>query len=96
MERFVTEARATYDIVVIDTPPLLPVTDGAVTSAMADGVILVVRHGKTQRDQVSDSLQSLQSVDARVLGTVMSMVPTGRTHRLPGYYVDAARPAEAS
>jgi capsular exopolysaccharide synthesis family protein len=96
MERFVTEARATYDIVVIDTPPLLPVTDGAVTSAMADGVILVVRHGKTQRDQVSDSLRSLQSVDARVLGTVMSMVPIGRKDRLPGYYEDAARPAEAS
>ena len=96
MERFVTEARATYDIVVVDTPPLLPVTDAAVTSAVADGVILVVRHGKTQRDQVTDSLQSLQSVDARVLGTVMTMVPTGRKDRLPGYYEDAARPAEAS
>lgn len=96
MERFVTEARAIYDIVVVDTPPLLPVTDAAVTSAVADGVILVVRHGKTQRDQVTDSLRSLRSVDARVLGTVMSMVPTGRKDRLPGYYEDSARPAEAS
>lgn len=96
MERFVASARETYDIVIIDTPPLLPVTDAAVTSAVADGVILVVRHGRTRRDQVGDSLSSLTSVDARVLGTVMSMVPTGRRDRLPGYYEDAARPTRAS
>lgn len=95
MERLVAEARETYDIVVIDTPPLLPVTDAAVTASVADGVILVVRHGKTHRDQVADSLSSLGSVDARVLGTVMSMVPTGRRDRLPGYYDEAAQPAEA-
>ena len=59
MERLVAEARKAYDIVVIDTPPLLPVTDAAVTASVVDGVILVVRHGKTHRDQVADSLSSL-------------------------------------
>lgn len=95
MERFVASARESYDVVIIDTPPLLPVTDAAVTAAVADGVILVVRHGRTRRDQVADSLASLDSVDARILGTVMSMVPTGRRDRLPGYYEDAARPTKA-
>ena len=41
-----TELRTRYDMIVIDTPPLLPVTDGAVMAALADGVILVVREGK--------------------------------------------------
>ena len=96
MERFVAEARAAYEIVIFDTPPLLPVTDAAVTAAVADGVILVVRHGKTRREQVADALDALASVDARVLGTVLSMVPSNRADRLPSYYEDPARPAEAA
>ncbi|GAA3608805.1 tyrosine-protein kinase domain-containing protein [Microlunatus ginsengisoli] len=95
MERFIADARAAYDLVIVDTPPLLPVTDAAVTSAVADGVILVVRHGKTRREQVGDALDSLASVDARVLGTVLSMVPAGRGDRLPTYYEDPVRTAEA-
>ncbi|HET9648796.1 MAG TPA: polysaccharide biosynthesis tyrosine autokinase [Microlunatus sp.] len=96
MERFLTDARTAYDIVIVDTPPLLPVTDAAVTAAVADGVILVVRHGRTRRDQVDDALDALGSVDARVLGTVLSMVPTGRSDRLPTYDDSPAKLAEAT
>jgi capsular exopolysaccharide synthesis family protein len=96
MERFIADARTAYEIVILDTPPLLPVTDAAVTSAVADGVILVVRHGRTRREQVTDALDALASVDARVLGTVLSMVPTNRSDRQPTYYDDPARSAEAT
>ena len=51
--------------VVIDTPPLLPVTDGAVLATLADGVLLVVREGKTSRHQLSLSVQRLERVGAR-------------------------------
>jgi tyrosine-protein kinase len=95
MERFIADARAAYDIVIVDTPPVLPVTDAAVTAAVADGVILVVRHGKTRREQVADALAALTSVDARVLGTVLSMVPSTRSDRQPAYYEDPTRMAEA-
>jgi Mrp family chromosome partitioning ATPase len=81
--------------VIIDTPPLLPVTDAAVTGAVTDGVMLVVRHGRTRRDQVADALAALASVDARVLGTVLSMVPSGRGDRLPAYYEESSRVAGA-
>jgi capsular exopolysaccharide synthesis family protein len=94
MEWFVSEVRAEYELVIIDTPPLLPVTDGAVTSVLADGVILLVRYGKTSRDDVRHSLDALESVDARVLGTVLFMTPSGRTDRLPSYYDDPPRVAE--
>ena len=41
-----------YEVIIIDSPPLLPVTDAALMAAQTDGAILVVRHGKTTKDQV--------------------------------------------
>ncbi len=75
MVNLLTEMRTMFDLVVIDTPPLLPVTDGAVASTLADGVLVVVRYGKTTRHQINAALYSLEAVDARVLGCVFSMMP---------------------
>ncbi len=63
------------DVVIIDAPPLLPVTDGAVLAQQGDGALLVVRHGHTRREQVTRALESLSAVDARLLGTVINAVP---------------------
>jgi len=76
MERLITQLRDSYDMVIIDTPPLGPVTDAALLSTHADGVLLAVRYGKTKVDQVRQSVESLEYVDARTLGTVLTMVPT--------------------
>ena len=57
------------------SPPLLPVTDAAVLARQADGAVLVVRHGKTRREQVTRALEALQSVDAKLLGTVLNWAP---------------------
>ena len=64
-----------FDVIILDTPPLLPVTDAAVAVANADGAVLVVRHGKTTRAQVVADVRTLTAVDARLLGTVLSMTP---------------------
>lgn len=77
MSSLLTTLRQEYDIVVIDSPPLLPVTDAAVTAKHSDGCLLVVRYGKTKRGQIQTALRSLRSVDARILGTVFNMAPTG-------------------
>jgi len=74
MATLLGQLRDLFDIIVLDTPPLLPVTDAAVAATLADGVLLVVRQGKTSRTQVAASVRSLQAVDARVLGVVFSMV----------------------
>lgn len=66
------ESRA---LVIIDSPPLLPVTDGAVLSARASGALLVVRAGHTRREQVKQAVDSLSGVDATVFGTVFNMAP---------------------
>ena len=53
MEKLLGDLREQFDIVIIDAPPLLPVTDAALLAAQADGALVVVRHGKTTRDQLA-------------------------------------------
>jgi receptor protein-tyrosine kinase len=75
MERLVADLRERYDVVLIDAPPLLPVADAAVLSLLADGALLVVRHGRTGRDQVRAAVDRLDTVGATLFGTVLSMTP---------------------
>ena len=75
MKDSLAKLRSQYDVVIIDAPPLLPVTDAALLAREADGAILVVRHGKTTRDQVKGSTERLAQVDASLLGVVMNMTP---------------------
>lgn len=85
MDSLMDEVRERYDITIIDTPPLGSVTDAAVLASKADGAILAVRYGSTPRDDLSYALDALERVDARVLGTVLSMIKSGKKAR-PGYY----------
>lgn len=78
MTALLQQARGRFDMVIIDSPPLLPVTDAAVLAARADATILVVRAGRTKRGQVVNALSSLDGVGARVLGTVLAMAAPGR------------------
>jgi capsular exopolysaccharide synthesis family protein len=75
-----------YDLVVIDAPPLLPVTDAAVLSAIADGAVLVLRHGRTRREEAQRAIQALAAVNAKLLGTVLNFAPKrGRRGGYDGY-----------
>ncbi|GAB6901640.1 tyrosine-protein kinase domain-containing protein [Kineosporia succinea] len=64
-----------YDVVVVDAPPLLPVTDAAVLAAAADGAVLVLRHGKTRKEDANRALQALDAVNAKLLGSVLNFAP---------------------
>jgi receptor protein-tyrosine kinase len=75
MERLVADLRERYDVVLIDAPPLLPVADAAILSLLADGALLVVRHGRTGRDQVRAAVDRLDTVGATLFGSVLSMTP---------------------
>ncbi|PZS25519.1 MAG: protein tyrosine kinase [Pseudonocardiales bacterium] len=91
MQRLIEAARKTYDMIIIDTPPLAPVTDAAVVASHADGVVVVFRHGKTRRGHLTTSLGALRAVDGRVLGFVMNMTPSRAADRTYTYY--QARPS---
>jgi capsular exopolysaccharide synthesis family protein len=84
MAALLDHQRQSFDMVIIDTPPLLPVTDGAVVAVQADGALLVTRSGKTARVQVTRATAALSAVDARILGCVLNMQP-GKTDT-PYYY----------
>lgn len=70
------ELESRFDVVIIDTPPLLPVTDAAVLSTIAGGTVLVVGAGRVDKTELTKSLQSLDAVKGRVLGLVLNMIPT--------------------
>jgi len=65
-----------FDMVLIDSPPLLPVTDGALLANAASGALVVLRHGKTRREQVARAVDSLRAADATVYGVVLTFTPT--------------------
>ena len=75
MARLVRELRTRCDILVFDSPPLLPVTDAQVLSTQVDGVVVVTRFAKARREQLAEARSRLDVVGARVFGCVMNDVP---------------------
>ncbi|QXQ09651.1 polysaccharide biosynthesis tyrosine autokinase [Paeniglutamicibacter sp. Y32M11] len=74
-------------VVLVDAPPLLPVTDAAVLSTAADGILVAVRAGNTTSDEVNKALHNLRKVDANILGAILNQVPTkGVGAAQYGYY----------
>lgn len=63
-----------YDVVLIDSAPLLPVTDSALLSRLTDGALVVVNCGRTNRAQLTDALGTLDAVGAHVFGLVLNRV----------------------
>lgn len=76
--------RNSYDVVVIDSPPVLGLADAKVLTQMADQVLFVVRWGETPAAAARAALQSLESVGARVNGVVLNRVDLER-HARYGY-----------
>jgi capsular exopolysaccharide synthesis family protein len=85
MATLVEKQKARFDVILIDTPPLLPVTDAAIVATDADGVLFVCRAGKTSQLAVRTATGSLRAVDARLLGCVLNMHPTKRRDEYYSY-----------
>lgn len=71
------------DVVLLDVPPVLPVTDAVVLSPNVDAVIVVARHGQTNRHAAEEARRRLEAVGARVVGAVLNAVPSRESR---GYY----------
>jgi succinoglycan biosynthesis transport protein ExoP len=74
-ERFrqiLAECRSNYDRVILDSPPIGPVTDPAITGSAADGVVLVLRAGHTTREAGRFARRQLADAGARILGLVIN------------------------
>lgn len=72
MSRLLTELAGTYDVIVLDSPPLLPVTDAAILTKMVGGALVVAGADGLHKKQFRASLDALEKVDAHVLGIVLN------------------------
>ena len=70
----IAELEDHYDHIVIDSPPVIHVTDALIISPYADGVILVVKGGQTPREAVMRAKQALYDVNAKIFGVVLNGV----------------------
>ncbi|NQX06503.1 polysaccharide biosynthesis tyrosine autokinase [Rathayibacter sp. VKM Ac-2856] len=74
-------------IVLVDAPPLLPVTDGAILTARTDGALVVISAGRTTTDELGKAIQNLERVSGHTLGVILNRVPPrGQVGRGYGYY----------
>lgn len=71
---FIRDARTVYDVVLIDTPPVLVVPDARVIGQLADAIVFVVQWDKTSRGQVEEALRMFDTVNLRVAGLVLTQV----------------------
>jgi polysaccharide biosynthesis transport protein len=96
LRTLLTALRVSYDVVVIDAPPLEPVADAAVLAGWADACILVARHGATRREELAAAAAVLADKHASLLGVVLNRVPdrTARRYR-PRYPADPQRGARS-
>ncbi len=79
------ELQEQFDIIVLDTPPVLATADASIVASLTDGVLLVVRAGTTDRNAAQRAYQQLSNVGARVVGTVLND-PGGEVAKEGDYY----------
>lgn len=77
--------RRRFDVILFDTPPILPVADARIVSRQMDGTILVVREGHCRRADVAEALAYLGAAGGKLVGTVFIGAPRKRNYG-PSYY----------
>ncbi len=92
------QAASRFDFTIIDTAPLLPVTDGAQIAVIADATLIVARSGRTTREQAARCVEALGKVGERPVGVILNMVSRSRGGYGGeyGYYYADYRPKEPS
>jgi len=76
MTGFLHSVRDVYDVILVDTPPILPVTDSAIVASQADGVVLVYQAGKVGRLVLKRAKVHVENVGGKVWGVVLNDVKT--------------------
>ena len=89
MERFIREVSEEFDLVYIDMPPTLPVTDASIIGPKVDGVVLIYQVGRVPRNALKRAKDQLQQVGANVVGVVLNDVKAEITgfHPATEYFI---------
>jgi receptor protein-tyrosine kinase len=98
-KKVLTELRGQFDYVIVDSSPLLAVTDAAILAASSDGVLIMARFGHIKREQLAHAVKNLEDVDAPLLGAVFTMTPargsTSYSYNYYGHYGHYGKDAES-
>lgn len=86
MRELVAHVRSHFDLVVLDTPPVLAVTDATIIGFLVDGVLLCLRAGKVTREDAKSCRDRLARSDVRILGTVLNRHRPARGRYGKRYY----------
>lgn len=76
LNNFLQDVSEKFDMVIIDSPPIMAVTDAQILSTKTDGVVLVIEAGKTEKAVALRSKEALEKVNAKILGVVLNKFKT--------------------
>ena len=74
MENFLEQCKINFDYIILDTPPILPVTDSKLLAIKADATVVVVRSEISKSKHVSQAFKELEKVNANIIGTILNDV----------------------
>lgn len=86
MQRFLDELKGHYDCIILDTPPVLAVTDAQILSRNVDGMVLVIRAGRTKKDMVLKAKKQIENVGGKIIGTILNAVDSKNGRNNYYYY----------
>lgn len=88
MEKFINSLREQYDVIILDCPPAMAVTDASLITKLADGLVFVVAYNQAKKEVVKEAIKRMKSTGINMLGVVMSQLEKGNEHSYYGlgYY----------
>src|SRR3990167_5954899 len=96
MRGLLEELKSKFDYIILDSPPIMPLTDACVISSQVDGVVFVVQAHRTPRRVVKQAKNMLEHVHAKILGFILTQAETKELTSRYGYYGYGKTPKNAS
>lgn len=85
-DELLEEKRGEYDYILIDTPPMINMTDASVVSRRCDGAVLIIESGIVKYKDAQKTIKQLRNTGCRILGAVLNKVDTKRDKYYSKYY----------
>jgi len=90
-ETFIKQCREEYDVILIDTPPVLSFADASIISKVVDGVLLVVAANQTKKATIIEAKKNLDKVGASVIGVILTKVKFKKNANYYRYNADKGK-----
>ena len=81
MKIILKELTTSFDVVLIDTPPILYLSDAQILAALSQGSIIVAAYGKSEKDDLLSAKDMIEKVGGKILGVVINKIPNSNTHK---------------